>query len=380
MSLTGRELEGDSMPQARKVHMTLQASAGRFWSWWNGELKQCVPRNALRYFIPEAPELVIAMEGSLASFSLKDGTDHRPIRTIDLDEAEQDSGDEQDEAGLADLPRDNPAIVFPPADKILRQEIMLPLATEQNLDAVIRFELDRLTPFRAAEAAYGYRVLGRYPEVEKIRVELVVSEQTSIDRLVKKLGALGFKISGVYPPPAGGEHDFHATLNMLAREQRPDKKEWLDRRARNTALVAAVLLFLVFAFPIWQLNRAEKMLQKKIDTIQKEATVVGEKRAILNARLGAQNQLLNRKSQVPGKLQIVQELTHLFPDNTWVAKLSLAGVTVGVAGESDKASDLIELMDESPLFQNVRFDSPVTRNPKSNRDRYEIRMELVTPR
>jgi general secretion pathway protein L len=84
-------------------------------------------------------------------------------------------------------------------------------------------------------------------------------------------------------------------------------------------------------------------------------------------------------TQVPGKLQVIQELTQLFPDNTWASKLSLAGVVVSVVGESDKASDLIERLDQSSLFQNVKFDSPVTRNPKSNRDRYEIRMELMAP-
>ncbi|MEH6608880.1 MAG: PilN domain-containing protein [Halioglobus sp.] len=359
--------------------MNIQASFWRFWSWWSGELRQCVPRRVLRYLIPDAPELRIILDGSLASFFLTQAADSRPIQVIDLDEFEPHTGDEHSEAVLSALPRNNPATLFLPANKVLRQEILLPLATEQNLDSVIRFEIDRFTPYKIEAAAYGYRVLGRYPEVEKIRVELVVSEQKSVDHLIEKFTALGINISGVYPPSSKEDLGSSATLNMLGREQRGNKKEWLDVRVRNTGLVAAALLLLVFVFPVWQLNRAENVLQEKLEAIKGEATLVGEKRAILSARLGAQTQLLNRLTQVPGKLQVIQELTQLFPDNTWASKLSLAGVIVSVAGESDKASDLIERLDQSSLFQNVRFDSPVTRNPKSDRDRYEIRMELIAP-
>jgi general secretion pathway protein L len=376
----GRSMVSKFMPQLRDDYINLLTSVERFWLWWSGELKQCVPAGVRHYLTPDKPGLTITLDGARALFSLGNDPEYSPDLVVDLDNIEGERGGERLESFLAGLSEDTPVSLFLSSDQVLSQEVMLPLAAEQNLDAVIRFELDRLMPFGAGEAACGFQLVERFPEVEKIRVNLVASEKGVIDALVNKIGALGLVVSGVYPELSEVNIRAHPTLNMLASAQRPDTGNWLDAKVRNTALVVAMLLVQAVAYPLWHANRTEVTLEEKIKVIQREASVLSEKRAILGARLGGQGHLLGRKSDMPGKLEVVKELTRLFPDHTWVSRLSLTGATVGVAGESNKASDLIERLDESPLFQNVRFDSPVTRNPRSNRDRYEIQMELVTRR
>jgi len=367
------------MQQLRDYYTNLLTSLERFWRWWIGELKQCVPAGARHFLTLDKSGLAITLDGARASFSLGGKPDSSPGGpVVDLDHIEEERRGERLASFLAELPEGTPVSLFLSSDQVLWHEVMLPLAAEQDLGAVIRFELDRLMPFSAGEAVYGYRLVGRFPEVEKLRVDLVAAEKGVVDVLVDKIGDLGLVVSAVYPRLSGVDVRTHPTLNMLAPAQRPARGNWLDARVRNAVLVAAALLLLVFAFPVWQINRTEAALDEKITVIQRDASALSEKRATLEARLGGQGYLLQRKSEMPGKLEVVAELTRLFPDHTWVSRLSIAGATVGVSGESDNASELIELLDASPLFHNVRFDSPVTRNSLSNRDRYEIRMELVT--
>ena len=54
---------------------------------------------------------------------------------------------------VARLPRvrRTAAVLRTPADLLLEQEIILPLTAEQDLQRVVTYEMDRLTPFRAEQ-------------------------------------------------------------------------------------------------------------------------------------------------------------------------------------------------------------------------------------
>ena len=59
--------------------------------------------------------------------------------------------------------------------------VEFPVATEENLGEVIGYELDRLTPFSADEALFGYRVIGRDDEKGIIKVYLTVLPRAAFE-------------------------------------------------------------------------------------------------------------------------------------------------------------------------------------------------------
>ena len=63
-------------------------------------------------------------------------------------------------------------------------------------------------------------------------------------------------------------------------------------------------------------------------------------------------------------------------DSTWLERLSLDGKQLEIRGESGKALTLIDLLEESDEFSNVRFKSPVTRNKDNGNDRFHIEATL----
>ena len=76
---------------------------------------------------------------------------------------------------LADLPR----WWLMPADKVLRRRLLLPSAAADRLRDVVRFEIDRQTPFAAHEACFDARVLG-VREDGQLEVELVAVATATI--------------------------------------------------------------------------------------------------------------------------------------------------------------------------------------------------------
>jgi len=83
-----------------------------------------------------------------------------------------------------------------------------------------------------------------------------------------------------------------------------------------------------------------------------------------------------------GKIEILKELTQILPDSVWIWNLRYSGKEVEISGFADSASDLIPLLDKSPLFEKVEFLAPVTKERErragedKERERFKIKLTL----
>jgi hypothetical protein len=74
-----------------------------------------------------------------------------------------------------------------------------------------------------------------------------------------------------------------------------------------------------------------------------------------------------RASEI-SKGEILDELTRLLPDTTWIWNLRYNGKEIELSGFADSASDLIPILDRSPLFEKVEFLAPVTKEMQMRSD------------
>ena len=72
---------------------------------------------------------------------------------------------------------------------------------------------------------------------------------------------------------------------------------------------------------------------------------------------------------------MLSELTQLLPDHTWLTRLEMNQQRVRLEGESAEASSLIGLLERSQYLHNVSFVSPITNNPRTQRDRFSLQAE-----
>jgi general secretion pathway protein L len=75
------------------------------------------------------------------------------------------------------------------------------------------------------------------------------------------------------------------------------------------------------------------------------------------------------------KLHMLQQLTKLLPDGTWLQELNITEDTVDINGYSNHAADLVPPLENSPYFTQVEFTAPITRD-NQNREIFRIRMRL----
>lgn len=342
-----------------------------FWHWWSGELQGLLPqtwrrrirRQALvvRIEQPEDPQLVV-LDADEEAYRL-------PLATVPPPQLRQQLVQMAHDAGRTQLQL--------AARSLLHKVLTLPAVTESRLESVLGFEMDRHTPFRADEVYYGYRIAKRDAANQRILVDLYLMPRTRLDALLQQLQIFGIAPTAVVP--ADAQTAFHSqTLNLLPKSQRSSVGQQRQRSLRNRILLVAIVLALLAGFPLYERSQRVEALEAALAQPRAQAQRAQQVRAEIDALVEGR-QFLGRKkaAQVP-VLFVLDELTRLLPDNTWLSRFELNGQTLRIQGESGSASSLIGLLEDSELLMTVDFTSPVTINPRSRRERFSIEARLET--
>lgn len=345
-----------------------------FFRWWGTELLAFLPEKVRALLRRSSERLVALPSGDAVSLLLESTEGERAFGIFALDE----EGRRLREETLAKEPLlQNPERVLRlRRGQALRKLITLPAATEENLRQVAGFEMNRYTPFHADQVFYDVRVIDRNSAANQITAELVFIPRKSLEALYEEMVAWGFQpvvVDHEEAVSAGARQRF----NLLPEHLRPAAPK--GPRILNTLLSA--LLFILAAtsaaLPLWFDYRLIDDLQERVGRegrLAKEVETIKEEADLLIGQTGA---LLDKKQQEPALVDMLNELTSLLPDNTWLTSFQYQDRRLQIQGQSPAASALIEIIEASPLFQNTSFVSPVTQDRASGLERFQISMQVT---
>ena len=70
--------------------------------------------------------------------------------------------------------------------------------------------------------------------------------------------------------------------------------------------------------------------------------------------------------------ELLATLTQLLPDDSYLTELDVKGDTVKMIGLTGSATALLAAIAKSPSFRDASFESSITRDTKTNRERFDI--------
>lgn len=253
----------------------------------------------------------------------------------------------------------------------MRKVIDLPLAAKDDLQQLLHFELDRLTPFKAENVCFAWRILATDSKTERMSVALEMAPKAIVDRAVELVSAHGREIDQV---ELGGSHQDEGPLNLLPQvdDDKPGVS-WFDRLLR---IVTLVLLVVAIALPI----RKQMVIVEELDADIAIVRAKAEESLQLRERLAFMSNeasfLAEARNSRPTMVEVLAELTNLIPDHSHIAQLKISDGSIDLNGFADKASDLLAILDQSSMFESPKFKSSVTRDQKSGKERFQISVEL----
>lgn len=339
---------------------------GAFLAWWFRGLAACLPASVRRIFSATPTAIVLEIINSNEVVLRNEaGEDSVELGRFRLEELAT--------PGLQEKllkARNKTRILRLPASKVLSKTITLPLAAEANLRQIVGFEIDRLTPFSLSKVYYDVAVLERQTSARRIRVKFFVVQRDLVDELLEQMAKLGLTPDII---DVMGE----AEIDLLPLERRPGNSRKTRRFQWALATLCLLLFLIACALPLWQQRNLAIELMPKVVAAQKQAEAIQVLREELQRSIESSRFLLEKRQKTIFFIELLNELTAILPDGTWIEQLTIKDGEIQIRGQSLEASMLIGLVDASDMFQNVTFRSPVIADRRTGRDRFFLSAEIV---
>lgn len=335
------------------------------WCWWIAQLIELAPAS-VRHSIDDARhKTYLQISGNEVVAFI--GT---PERMQETGRCELNS----DTATAASiLSGNNDIVLLLPGNATLRKSITLPAAAEENLREVLAFGMDEQTPFSAEQVYYDYIITGRSSQRRQLDVELLVAPRDRMNELIESLATTGLQ-PDVVTTKSGADTVFD--VNLLPKEQRPIRSRTTRRLNLALAALFVILTAATMVVPVQQKKQALAALQPRVAEAMQASEESARLRREIEQMTQASTRLVEMKSARPMAMHLLDELTRITPDDTWLSRIDIRGNEIQIQGESSTAETLIRVVDSSPLFQNPQFRSPVTQVPRSERERFHLSAEL----
>ena len=341
-----------------------------FFNWWGSGLYHGLPGSLRRMFRSEQPRLSLELADDdrlnmswCADGKRKKRKDYH-LRSDGFDYQRAAKKCARRKKYLLELVLDE--------KQTLHLKHTFPEVARDNIEQVVSYQLDRLTPFTADNAYFSARVAKHDKVKQEVEADIYVTPKAVVDKLFDRLQTAGVPTIDVVSALNG---------SMRLRNGRQVKASAADQ---GMPWSKVPLYFCLFAL-IASLAAPILYKQRRVDQIT-EATVelkrgAADQLAIRDKLLAAEEALRfleERRRTSPVALDVVERLSAEIPEHTWLERLELEGREVHIRGESNLALTLIDTLEESQHFSRVSFRSPVTRSKESGKDKFHIqaRVEL----
>jgi general secretion pathway protein L len=205
---------------------------------------------------------------------------------------------------------------------------------------------------------------------------LAATSKSKIQPLVQlatNLGAAFVTVSTESAPSEGLSVKFKIFESVLANAI--GRKVDVPRTLRLTLMgagLAAMASLMLAAYVGNALDVEQQQLSRQI-TERRAALRLGQ----AAAGGSAQSLLAKRKQTTPSSVMVLEAISRVLPDSTYVTELRVEGDKVQVVGISQDAPSLIRLMEQSPQFSRATFFAPTTRAQNDPGERFHIEVHLT---
>lgn len=355
------------------------AGIGALLGWWLGELRAMVPARLRRLFRAHVDLVLIDVDDRSVQVRRVRAQGEDEIGQVVLDKTDTAARRVQFKA-IADRlgGGTRQVVVRLPRDRVLRKVLNLPAAARENLREILSFEMDRTTPFTAEEVYFTYRIIDAGRQSKRLGIELLILPRASADPALDLVRAWGLNVDRLELQTDGprAKAPPHATIDFL-----PAAGDASLRRRRPLTLLLGVtalaLLIAAMVLPLQKQQRIIEDLRAEVAVDKAKADAGRRRREDMEQSITQSNFIIERKERRPAFVDVLDELTTLLPDKTWLIRIRYYNGELQAFGNSPTASALVGALEDSPLFMNTQFRAPVTRDPRLGVERFHIGSQVA---
>lgn len=350
----------------------------RFARWWSAALAASMPNRVREWLAVDRHRTVIELLPNgliVASESC-----HRETRRITHRHYEGNVPDACRFVTENRLSRWRPIVVRVPVDHCLVRQLQVPINALPHARQIVQLDLASATPLKASAVYSGHLIAD--------------ATDGSVEQIVFNPGRLGALLGALEGQQLQASH----VETVKTEGSRPIKLFPSGRasptpspRARQITQLAAVLcafaVCVIAATAVGELRSDQVRrdeLAADVGVLQKAASVARQRIARLESTEAEGTALLRRKVEGRSVLEILEIVSRLLPDDTFLNELQIDSSGLVVDGWSRSAADLTAGLTSAAEIADVSFAAPITRDSIRNAERFRVRLQLrsaskVTP-
>ena len=152
--------------------------------------------------------------------------------------------------------------------------------------------------------------------------------------------------------------------------------------AGKRGLLAAAILVLLVAvvvLPFVSQFREQALLDEAIEEAMPRAERVRSSEQALETKRALLDQLSEIDRGLPQHDAVLGELARLLPDTAYLQRLTIDGSEITMIGQAESSVAVVDLLSESPLFEDFEFVSRVTRDSRTGKERFQLKIKVKPP-
>jgi general secretion pathway protein L len=254
--------------------------------------------------------------------------------------------------------------------RFLFRPLELPKRAVEYLEGIVRSQIDRLTPWTANEAIYSWTPPVDAPN-DRIQLMIAATARAMVAPYLQAIAGLNAASIAM-------------TTVQLTSDAKPSPIKFHEQRMRSAIDVRRIRLVLMAVFLLSGLSAvtaigvsaitADNLSTERQELMRK---ISARKAAMRSFFEGSGLQSLERRKQTtPSSVIVLEALSALLPDDTYVTELRIDGEKLQIVGITSDAPSLIRLIEQSPHFAHATFFAPTTRSAGAMKEQFHIEARI----
>lgn len=344
--------------------------------WWSSELAAMMPATARRAVGLDRDILLLCLSDGRLEVRRRGSSGERQLASMAWHDRDQADPAAMLRDPLAELDAQKVRVeLVVDAELTLRRTLHVPRAAEAEIRGVLSFEIERHTPFRDHEIYFDHVIDREASNDATVTANLVIVPRRIVDPVIRGLRELGFDLDRVVvSPAAGAAGDETVTIPVEGVVKRRHRG---NNAIKLWATLTIVLAVAAATMPLIRLMSLSETLAVAVQQAEAEAETTRSLQDEVDRLSRGMNVIARAKAEASSPLAILQDLSHLLPDGTWVVQFSIVGDEVILEGRTDSSARLVGLLEASPLFESVKYLAPVTRDAREGLERFNFSLRLA---
>ena len=297
---------------------------------------------------------------------------------ISLDTLPRDSHEQsyiefdQAAALLQSHPGNKKCLYLIPQEKVFSLTLNYPVETLENIENVLRYDLEKHIPLNFQEVRYFY-ALNVLAAQGRVDVEVIVIKSVVFDHLV-----------AAFSPENGRDiicttqhffEQYGTRINMLGALAETKPKSLING-ANIHGVMNAILLLAVLALPYFLSYQDLHAIQpKSADEVRKAGEIVSTINQ-LNAEIELGKKLNQRINSEHRVVELLARLSENIETDAWVSRFTYKNGEIKLKGEAVSATAVSDDLNDLGIFDSIKFTTSIIKIPNTNKETFELALRL----